>query len=345
MSQLLRCYDLFSGGGGSSRGATLAGAKVVGGLDHWNLAADTFKLNFPDADVTRDKAETPDPKDIKGRVGQIDLLLASPECTSHSVAKGKAPGCEASRATAFQVVRYAKVFEPRWIVVENVKRMQTWPRFAEWRQAIEGLGYKTHVCVLDSQDYRTPQARRRLFVLCDREQTPTTPPRSRGPKPQVEHVLGRGYPRGSPWTFRPIRAGIQADATLERAKRAIDAFGPQAEFIIVYYGSDGAGGYQAINRPLRTITTLDRFAYVRPTDDGHEMRMLQPPELAAAMGFPSDHQWPDVSRRDRIKLIGNAVCPQVMKAVVQHLTESSRSLTALSRPKADRSRPAMARLG
>jgi DNA (cytosine-5)-methyltransferase 1 len=339
MTTPIRCYDIFCGGGGSSRGATLAGAEVVGGLDRWHLAADTFLLNFPGADVTREKAETPDLKHLKARVGQVDLLLASPECTSHSVAKGKAPRCEVSRATAFQVVRYAEVFEPRWIVVENVTRMQTWPRFAEWRQAVEGLGYKTHVCVLDSQDYRTPQARRRLFVLCDREQTPTSPPKSRGPKPQVDAVLGRGHPRGRPWAFRPINPGVQADATLQRVRRAIEAFGPKAEFIIVYYGSDGAGGYQAINRPLRTITTLDRFAYVRPTADGHEMRMLQPPELAAAMGFPPDHQWPDVSRRDRIKLIGNAVCPQVMCAVVRHLTRPTHVSPAEPSPEARPAHP------
>ena len=30
-------------------------------------------------------------------------------------------------------------------------------------------------------------------------------------------------------------------------------------FLIVYYGSDGAGGWQALDRPLRTLTTLDRF--------------------------------------------------------------------------------------
>ena len=65
---------------------------------------------------------------------------------------------------------------------------------------------------------------------------------------------------------------------------------------MVYYGTDAAGGFQTLNRPLRTITTLDRFAYVRPNGIGHEMRMLQPPELAAAMGFFLEHKWPS-SRR------------------------------------------------
>jgi DNA (cytosine-5)-methyltransferase 1 len=96
--------------------------------------------------------------------------------------------------------------------------------------------------------------------------------------------------------------------------------GDDVPFIMVYYGTDGAGGFQTINRPLRTITTLDRFAYVKPNGAGHEMRMLQPPELAAAMGFPRHHVWAESTRRERIKMIGNAVCPPVMQAVVEALT-------------------------
>lgn len=323
MSQCIRCYDLFCGGGGSSRGAAMAGVKVVGALDHWDLAADAFRLNFPSADVVNDRAESADPASIVAKVGTVNLLLASPECTSHSVAKGNAPRCETSRETAFQVVRYAEVFNPRWIVVENVPRMQTWSRFSEWLQALQDLGYRTRPCVLDSKDYQTPQSRKRLFVLCDREATPTPPLKSRGRKRSVNGILNRGHPRGQPWQFRPICPGVQAEATLERAERAIKALGRRSEFILVYYGSDGAGGYQATNRPLRTVTTLDRFAYVRPKTGGHEMRMLQPPELAAAMGFPLTHKWPEVCRRDKIKLIGNAVCPPVMCAVIRHLTRSA----------------------
>jgi DNA (cytosine-5)-methyltransferase 1 len=321
MSDPPRCFDLFCGGGGSSRGAAMAGAAIVGGLDAWNLAADTFQLNFPNAHVLNEKAANPDLDELTGRIGRVDLLLASPECTSHSVAKGNAPRCETSRGTAFEVVRYAQAFRPRWMVIENVPRMRLWARYQEWLGGIRELGYQTCVGVLESQDYRTPQARKRLFLLCDRDAQPSLPPKARGPKRTVASILTRGEPRDSPWQFRPLRSEARAAATLERAERAIQAFGSEAEFIMVYYGSDGAGGFQSLNRPLRTITTLDRFAYVRPTAAGHEMRMLQPPELAAAMGFPVVHTWPEVSRRERIKLIGNAVCPPVMCAVVRHLTQ------------------------
>jgi len=92
---------------------------------------------------------------------------------------------------------------------------------------------------------------------------------------------------------------------------------------VVYYGSDAAGGWQRLDRPLRTITTIDRFAIVAPNGRGHTMRMLQPLELAAAMGFPPDYKWPQSTRREKVKLVGNAVCPPVMKAVIESLIAES----------------------
>jgi len=47
--------------------------------------------------------------------------------------------------------------------------------------------------------------------------------------------------------------------------------------------------------------------------------MLQVDELKAAMGFAKSYTMERGTRRDRIKMIGNGVCPPVMKAVVQTL--------------------------
>lgn len=51
--------------------------------------------------------------------------------------------------------------------------------------------------------------------------------------------------------------------------------GPGKPFLIVYYGSDGAGGWQRLDRPLRTVTTLDRFGLVRWENSTPMLRMLQ----------------------------------------------------------------------
>lgn len=320
---VIRTCDLFCGVGGSSCGAALAGATPVAGLDMWSLATDAYSINFPEATTYQMKASSLKPQRLLDEVGDIDLLLASPECTAHSVAKGKKPGCEKSRGTAFEVVRFAKVLQPRWIVVENVIQMQRWARFDEWKSKLNALGYHINSAVLDARYFSTATSRRRLFVVCDREGEPSLPEQKNKTQKTAATILGRGEPRNSPWPLSEVRTPQRAVATLERAERAIESLGNDTPFIMVYYGSDGAGGYQPLDRPLRTVTTLDRFAYVRPTDSGHEMRMLQPSELAAAMGFPADHQLPTSTRREKIKLIGNAVCPQVMAAVVRTLTKNA----------------------
>ena len=319
----VRMFDLFCGAGGSSRGAVLAGTTPVAALDMWKLATDTYKLNFPDATVYRMKASSLSQQRLLEEVGKIDLLLASPECTSHSVAKGNKKKCEESIATAFQVIRYAKALRPRWIVVENVLQMQRWNRFDEWYQKLKMLGYKLKMGILDAQYFGTPQSRRRLFVVGDLKTDPSLPKPGRRTEKTVTSILGHGEPKHKGWGFSALNISGRAVPTIERAERAIKHLGKGVPFIMVYYGNDGAGGFQTLDRPLRTVTTLDRFAYVRLNGLGYEMRMLQPPELAAAMGFPDYHVWLESTRRDRIKLIGNAVCPRVMRAVVEVLVDGS----------------------
>jgi DNA (cytosine-5)-methyltransferase 1 len=322
-SKPIRMFDLFCGGGGSSRGAVMAGAAPVAALDMWKLATDTYKLNFPDSIVYQMKANSLSQQRLLEEIGQIDLLLASPECTSHSVAKGNKEQCEESQATAFEVIRYAKVLRPRWIVVENVLQMQRWSRFNEWYQRLKAIGYKLEMGILEAQYYGTPQSRRRFFVVGDLKVNPSLPKPGRRTVKTVTSILGHGEPKHKGWAYSPLKTPGRAASTIERAVRAIKHLGKGVPFIMVYYGTDGAGGFQTLDRPLRTVTTLDRFAYLRLNGSGYEMRMLQPPELAAAMGFPDYHLWPESTRRDRIKLIGNAVCPTVMRAVVEVLVNRS----------------------
>ncbi len=221
--------------------------------------------------------------------------------------------------TAFEVARFAKALKPRWIVVENVVKMKQWSLFERWLETLRKASYRVKCLTLDAKDFGVPQSRRRLFVICEKGAEPNLPNIESSQKIAVESVLVEG--NGKPWPFSPLEKRGRAKATIRRAERGIKALGASTPFLMVYYGTDGAGGYQPLDRPLRTITTLDRFALVKPNGKGHEMRMLQPPELAAAMGFPANYKWPDTSRRNKIKLIGNAVCPPVMKAIVEALMQ------------------------
>ena len=313
---MIRGLDIFSGAGGSSAGARAAGIDVVAGIDMCATASETFAANFPDALSVTSRLEDICLESLSKRVEEIDILLASPECTSHTCAKGGAPRDEASRATAMLVIEYARALRPRWLVLENVIHMRPWSRYNELKRALRDLGYLLEEHVLDATDFGVAQRRRRLFLVGDRERQPNPKIRKRsGRRRSARSVLD---PEGV-WKTSRLFDAKRAAATLERAGRGFRTLGEEASFLLVYYGNDGAGGWQSLDRPLRTITTLDRFALIRHDGCEPRMRMLQVPELKRAMGFDENFDLPAGTRRDRIRLLGNGVCPPVMEAVVRSL--------------------------
>lgn len=325
----IRAIDLFCGAGGSSWGARLAGVEIVAAFDLWELAGKNHQRNFPGARFFHGRLEDVNLTNVVRELGHIDLMLASPECTNHSPAKGNKPRCEASKNTAFEVIRFARALKPRWIVIENVVTMRRWSRFAEFKRRLAAIGYNLFEQVLNAADFGVPQTRRRLFILCDKKKAPGAPSNGRAKRKHVKAVVNLN----GAYNWSLLRAPGRAKATLERAERGFAALGSNKAFLMVYYGSDGAGGFQGLSRPLRTITTLDRFALVKPSRRGHLMRMLQVPELMAAMGMKGMH-FEHGSRRDQIKMIGNAVCPPVMAAVVRSLTAERPRVNTLTNVKA-----------
>lgn len=311
----LRTLDLFCGGGGSSWGAQAAGAEIVCGVDLDGIATETFAANFPQAKAVSMRLDESSTPESIGLSGSIDLILSSPECTNHTCAKGGRERDEGSKRTAVYVLNFARDLQPRWIVLENVVHMRKWHGYHPLVSDLEALGYKVRPQVLNAVDFGVPQTRRRLFLLCDREfMPPEVRPTGAAPKTSWD-ILD---PEGT-WNRSPLDNGRRATGTLARAERAIDALGRRKPFLVVYYGSDASGGWQPLDRPIRTLTTLDRFGLVTWDGDTPMLRMLQVPELRRAMGFNSRFVLDKGNRRDRIRLLGNGVCPPVMAAIVQTL--------------------------
>ena len=63
-----------------------------------------------------------------------ELLLASPACQGHSLARGKGrPHHDAQGATAWAVVNCAEVHQPRVVLVENVPEFASlWRAYPAW---------------------------------------------------------------------------------------------------------------------------------------------------------------------------------------------------------------------
>lgn len=134
-------------------------------------------------------------------------------------------------------------------------------------------------------------------------------------------------PRGT-WPVGDLYSERRAAATIERAGKGIRELGPRKDFLVVYYGTDRAGGWQTLDRPLRTLTTLDRFGLVQWIGKRPTLRMLQIPEIKRAMGLGTSFKLNHGTRRDKIKLLGNGVCAPVMREVVASLTRERAQLMA-----------------
>jgi DNA (cytosine-5)-methyltransferase 1 len=95
-------------------------------------------------------------------------------------------------------------------------------------------------------------------------------------------------------------------------------------FLVEYYGT---GDAHRLDKPLHTITTKDRFGLITIKGEDYQivdigMRMLEPHELFAAQGFPSDYlishdsNGKKLSKAKQVARCGNAVCPPIAQALV-----------------------------
>lgn len=167
--------DLFCGAGGSSSGARAAGVEISVALNHWPLAIETHNTNFPDARHECTDISASDPR----RYPSTTILIASPECTNHTLAKGIKrnqqpgwfdgpldPSAERSRATMWDVVRFSEYHDYELVFVENVVDAAKWLPFDSWLHAMESLGYKHRIVYLNSMfAHPTPQSRDRMYVV------------------------------------------------------------------------------------------------------------------------------------------------------------------------------------
>ena len=307
----MKAIDLFAGFGGFSTGAKLAGVDVVWAANHWPDAVRWHEANHPGAiHVCQDLHQA-----NWAEVPAHDLLLASPCCQGHSKARGKRSGNpehDASRSTAWAVVSAVEYHKPSVALVENVPEFLQWTLYPAWQQAMNALGYQLSHHIVDAADLGVPQNRIRLFIVCTKSQQPLLLNLEK-----VEHTPASSFINWDDGKWSPIRKHGRAKATLARIFRGRRDLG-KGRFLIPYYGSGSGLTGRCPERPIGTITTLDRWALVK----GKHMRMLTADEVLAAMSFPADIKRPN-NRRLTIHLAGNAVPPVAAQKLIQAIKEAA----------------------
>lgn len=190
----LTAHVQFCGAGGETLGAFAAGIEPVLAMNHWARAIESHSANFPDTEHLYADVVCLDPRAYPG----ADLLLTSPECRARSYARGRPKNdpslfgphedAERSRATMWDVPRFAEVHRYLAIVVENVVQTVDWcearvnrhgwnPKLREWRcncghdfrrwlAAMTELGYEHELVSFNSMFAPpTPQSRDRIYMV------------------------------------------------------------------------------------------------------------------------------------------------------------------------------------
>lgn len=272
--KILQAADLFCGAGGFTTGAEASGrVKVVLAINHWRTAIYTHQHNHPGIRHLCARIEHVDARN-DATLPKLDLILASPECTHHSIARGGRPVCDQKRAQPFALLDWIDAKRPRWLCVENVREFRDWgplvnegtvskPRwhpdskrkgetFKAWVQAIEAMGYRVDHQLLNAADYGAHTNRTRLFILACRSDVKVRAI----PWPAASHAREQWRPayeiidwsRPCPSIFarkRPL-----AEKTLRRIEMGLKKFvGP---YVVKLNNHQDA---ESIGDPVSTITT------------------------------------------------------------------------------------------
>ena len=287
--------DCFAGGGGASVGIEMAlGRPVDIAINHDPDAILMHKTNHPTTlHLTEDIFKVDLQKYVKGR--KVSLMWASPDCTSHSKAKGGQPRKKGLRILPWAVYKHAKAILPEVIIMENVEEIQQWgpldekghpiperkgEDYKKFIAAMKSLGYTFDCRELIAADYGAPTTRKRWYAIFRRDSKEIKWP------VQTHSKNGYGFEQwkqcGDYIDWSDLGQSVfnrkkpLAEATQKRIENGIRKYIIDAEspyivedgramsFIIQYHGEtkDGDSRGQLLTEPIKTIDTSNRYGLV-----------------------------------------------------------------------------------
>jgi DNA (cytosine-5)-methyltransferase 1 len=328
----LYCADLFCGAGGSSSGLVAAAHEL--GLDveliainHWPVAIATHSANYPWARHICARIEEVRPREVVPG-GRLHLLVASPECTFHSVARGGRPIEDQKRVPAWGVIQWVQELFVDSVLIENVPEFKRWgplgangkplkrragETYQAFLQALRSLGYRVEEKVLCCADYGDATTRRRLFIVATRKGVPAWPVPSHGPREKIT-IQSSLFPKSlQPW--RPAREIIDwelkgknifgrkkplAEKTMRRIAAGMKKInGLDIEpFLVMLYGTNKT---RSVDRPLPTVTA-----------SGQHIGLCEPFLLSQASGGaprPVEEPVPTICARGAVQMVEPFLIP------------------------------------
>lgn len=287
--------DCFAGGGGASVGIEMAlGRQVDIAINHDPQAIKMHKVNHPDTlHLTEDIFKVDLQKYVAGR--HVALMWASPDCTSHSKAKGGQPRNKGLRILPWAVYKHAKAILPDVIIMENVEEIQQWgpldekghpiperkgEDYKKFIAAMKSLGYDFDSREIVAADYGAPTTRKRWYAIFRRDGKQIVWPDPTHSKDGLHLPKWKSCGDYIDWSDlgKSIfdRKKPLAEATQKRIANGIRKYiieNPHPyivkdekalAFIIQYHGETKVGDSrgQLLTEPIKTIDTSNRYGLV-----------------------------------------------------------------------------------
>lgn len=282
--------DCFAGGGGASVGIEMAlGRQVDIAINHDPDAILMHKTNHPDTlHITEDIFTVDILKYTKGR--HVSLMWASPDCTSHSKAKGGKPREKGLRILPWAVYKHARAILPDVIIMENVEEIQDWgpldengypikekkgEDYQKFIRAMKSLGYDFDSRELVAADYGAPTTRKRWYAIFRRDGKKIKWPTPTHTREQWETVS-----KCIDWTDLGTsifdRKIPLKEKTMNRIAKGIEKFiindpnpyfiqdNIASSFLIQYHSETTSNSVrgQSLYEPIQTIDTSNRYGLV-----------------------------------------------------------------------------------
>lgn len=171
----LNFIDLFSGAGGLSCGLVMAGYTPVGSVEIMEQAVATYKYNFVDKKGFNENVESRDIRDknVKNYLYEsvknvkVDVIVGGFPCQGFSMA-GNRIVTDKRNTLYLDMLEIVKNIKPEVVVMENVTGLRSMLGGKVEEKIIndfEKIGYKINVAVLNAADYYTPQTRKRVIFI------------------------------------------------------------------------------------------------------------------------------------------------------------------------------------
>lgn len=288
--------------------------------------------------------------------GELDILAGGPPCQSFSLIGKRHSLVDDRGLLLFEMVRFARVFLPKVILIEQVKGLLSAPCLNKHKggvlanliKELEKIGYQVNYKILKASDYGVPQLRERLFIVASQYKKFIFPEPTHCSMDKLENTL-------LTYIYKPYVTVHDAIADLPEPVKKSELeivpnhtdITPQRDRVRIHGVPEGECLARQLNLPSEQRQRLDprkdttkfrRLSWRQPslTLRGGEVfyhpsedRYLTPRECMRLHGFPDEHiligpirgRSGSVKTLDQHRLVANSVPPILSRILGKCIVE------------------------